>query len=487
MFVPPYGGLEFPYKDNLNWIIAKIKELMQSCTSLQEAWEKFQEEFQGQLSDTVMNILQGWLEDGTLETIISGILSDYNYRIVNVQTYGAKGDGNTDDSEAFKNAIQAMSGIGGIVYVPPTENGYLINSQVIISENVTLMGSGFAGNYTASPTTQSWKDFSTIIITNQTVVPFKLGNSSAINGLRFYYPNQIKTDTPIEYPEAIQFTGWSGVIKNIFFVNAYRGIASVGGSGGTIIENISGTILNCGISVMDSYDVTRIKNVHFWAFWYQDDPNYPNIPIAGYVQSNATGILLGHNDEIHVDDIFIFEMGNALYLTTYENRGPYGIYNNIALDKCNRSIVCASLPTAITGNIFNNVTVALSSESSTQAVAIYIYECNKAKLTFNNVTIWHGVGYNRYIYCSGGNILLTNLFLQDTSELIEMITITNNATVGISNAFFGSIPSGGYHINSSYNPEGSSNTNLINAYFTGAKRLNSGNNTITEIAVVENN
>lgn len=127
MFVPPYGGLEFPYKDNLNWIIAKIKELMQSCTSLQEAWEKFQEEFKNELSETVTEILNSWIEDGTLASIIL-------FNIVDVKSYGAKGDGFTDDSDAIQSCIN--ENVGKIIYFPP-ENIFLAKN-ILVPENSVL-------------------------------------------------------------------------------------------------------------------------------------------------------------------------------------------------------------------------------------------------------------------------------------------------------------------------------------------------------------
>ena len=138
MFVPPYGGLEFPYKDNLNWIIAKIKELMQSCTSLQEAWEKFQEEFQGQLTDTVMKTLQGWLEDGTLYNMVLE-----NSSFVNVLGFGAKGDGETDDSDAFQSAIDYCIQNHVSLFVPRKgtldDGGYILSKPLNINYPITII------------------------------------------------------------------------------------------------------------------------------------------------------------------------------------------------------------------------------------------------------------------------------------------------------------------------------------------------------------
>lgn len=106
---------EFPnartFDSDLTWIIDKIKELLAQCGSLSEAWKKFQEEFQEQLSDTVMNILQEWLDDGTLLTMLLDV------PFVNVSLYGLKGDGITDNTDLFQNMYEKFQN-GAIFYFP---------------------------------------------------------------------------------------------------------------------------------------------------------------------------------------------------------------------------------------------------------------------------------------------------------------------------------------------------------------------------------
>lgn len=56
--------------------------------------------------------------------------------VTNVMSYGAKGDGVTDDTTAFQNALNW----GGLIYVPFTTNGYLISSTLTVGSNTFLSG-----------------------------------------------------------------------------------------------------------------------------------------------------------------------------------------------------------------------------------------------------------------------------------------------------------------------------------------------------------
>lgn len=76
MFVPPYGGCNFPYKTNLNWIIAQILSITEQTGNLQLAVNQLQNDLNDlknglndQIIDGVTAILEKWKEDGTLEEI----------------------------------------------------------------------------------------------------------------------------------------------------------------------------------------------------------------------------------------------------------------------------------------------------------------------------------------------------------------------------------------------------------------------------------
>lgn len=59
----------------------------------------------------------------------------------NVKTYGAVGNGSTDDSSAIQDAIDAAELVGGAVFIP--EGTYIIDTDLVIdSNNVQILGAG---------------------------------------------------------------------------------------------------------------------------------------------------------------------------------------------------------------------------------------------------------------------------------------------------------------------------------------------------------
>ncbi|MGH7249645.1 MAG: glycosyl hydrolase family 28-related protein [Minisyncoccia bacterium] len=68
----------------------------------------------------------------------------------NVQQFGAKGDGITDDQNAINQAIARATGTGLSVYFPP---GNYLHSSLIVSNGVALFGAGASTILTATDNT----------------------------------------------------------------------------------------------------------------------------------------------------------------------------------------------------------------------------------------------------------------------------------------------------------------------------------------------
>lgn len=86
--------------------------------------------------------------------------ADYGPSIYNVMSYGARGDGTTDDTAAIQAAINAAS-TGAIVYAPP--GTYMLSSTLNVRSSLTFelngtlkpLNTGTAGNYLISITSDN--------------------------------------------------------------------------------------------------------------------------------------------------------------------------------------------------------------------------------------------------------------------------------------------------------------------------------------------
>lgn len=135
MFMPPYGGVNFPYKTNLNWIVCQILDLKERTGSLEQALKEFQEKFASELDQTVKDQLTVWLNDGTLGGMIQSLVSDFYW--IDVTKFGVKNDGITDCTEALQNCIHD-NGNNKLIYFPP--GTYILNDVVYVDQSTTLFG-----------------------------------------------------------------------------------------------------------------------------------------------------------------------------------------------------------------------------------------------------------------------------------------------------------------------------------------------------------
>ncbi|MDR3585182.1 MAG: glycosyl hydrolase family 28-related protein, partial [Desulfosporosinus sp.] len=101
--------------------------------------------YKNQVLNTIGSIEQNSTEN-QISTSLDALMQEDSAAIkqslvVNIQDFGAKGDGVNSDVDALKKAIAdvAENG-GGSIYFPPTQQTYVIDKPVGIPENVNLIG-----------------------------------------------------------------------------------------------------------------------------------------------------------------------------------------------------------------------------------------------------------------------------------------------------------------------------------------------------------
>ncbi|HTB84154.1 MAG TPA: glycosyl hydrolase family 28-related protein [Candidatus Sulfotelmatobacter sp.] len=200
------------------------------------------------------------------------------------QMYGAVGDGVTDDTAAFQNAINAVynSGAngGGVVWVPA--GNYAFHGNLSLPTGVTLHGNwtdwtkgtnGLAGTtfciYTGAGQTNG--------------TPFiTLSTSASLRDINFWYPNQ-NASSITGYPFTIS-AGGDTVVQNVVLVNSYQGIQLNGAE--FILSTVIGTPLFIGVTTTGTIaDICQTEDVRFSpAIWPAS--LLPGAPAAG--ESYAT-------------------------------------------------------------------------------------------------------------------------------------------------------------------------------------------------------
>ncbi len=186
-------------------------------------------------------------------------------QVFSVLDYGAKGDGTTDDTDAFVATISAAKRAGGgIVYLPA--GYYNVRQGFTIPSGVELRGVHEGMHVTTG-------EGSVIYVTEDRGIEdgiafVTMEARSGLRGITFWYPEQNWKEIAA-YPWTIEVQGQDCVIRNICFGNAYRGMNMADADcGGHFVDGVTGCVLREGIALDGSSKAGVIMNTHFNATFY---------------------------------------------------------------------------------------------------------------------------------------------------------------------------------------------------------------------------
>lgn len=252
--------------------------------------------------------LVGFLQAGT--GAIARTAQDKMRDTISVKDFGAKGDGVTDDTNAIKAALAAVSAIGGGIVEMPFGQ-YVITSTISVPPYVLLRGQSWLpdpSNGAQVFATSIYVNFGAGMAVGSGNQAITLNHSSGIEGVTFYYPGQAaKTaSTPVIYDWTISTpVGGSAIdnvyIRNVTLYNSYAGINA--SNGGRIrIENVQGDPLFTGLQMHGNFDVCYVDRIHFWNFYTQ------GAALETWVAANATGYSFGRVDDLQANDLFVWNV-----------------------------------------------------------------------------------------------------------------------------------------------------------------------------------
>ena len=225
----------------------------------------------------------------------------------NVRDFGAKGNGKTDDTDAFQRALDACGKAGGGT-VQVTRGSYLFAGHLNIPNAVTLAGvwhsvpahTGIRDRGMPRPT----DDGTTFLVTEgagkEDAPPFlTLNTNSTLKGVVLYYPQQHEDAVPQQYPWAIAMRGKNPAVLDVELLNPYNGIDATRNER-HLIRNVQGQPLRRGVWVDQIYDIGRIENVHFNPWW----SNKPKL--FDWQMNNGEAFIFGRTDWQYALNTFCF-------------------------------------------------------------------------------------------------------------------------------------------------------------------------------------
>jgi hypothetical protein len=224
----------------------------------------------------------------------------------NVKSFGAIGDGVTDDTAAIQRAIDSLGIKGGTVLIP---NGFqcVVNSGLNVKANVTLKGPFSKVGTPANNTTYPYTQLSCIYLSSAATIT--LYGGAGIDGLLI----QRKGISYPADPTLFAGTAITQVADDSFVLNSMvLGFAQgflCNGHQRTFIDGLQGDN-TAGISIIDSHDIARLNNIHFWPF--------ANISQADHTLYHRSGSAIKLTRCDWVDLINCFSYGYAVGL---ENDG----------------------------------------------------------------------------------------------------------------------------------------------------------------------
>ena len=313
--------------------------------------------------------------------------------VVSVLDFGAKGDGKTDDTQAFQKALDSFGARGGTVYVP--RGVYLFAGSLNVPQAVTLKGA-----FESVPSHNGIRnaglprpgdDGTTFLITggggNENAPPFiTLNTNSTLRGVVMYWPLQNPEKIPDAYPWGIAMRGKNPAVLDVEMLNPYNAV-DASKNERALIRNISGQPLRRGIYVDGIYDIGRIENVH-WNPWWSMKP-----ALFNWQKENGEAFIFERTDWHYVLNTFCFGYKTGYKFGASTGGVCNGNFLGIGADDCGVAVLVEqSAPFGLL--ITNGEFVAMRSDDPTMVV---VTETNRGNVRFVNCAFWGPCNQNAKI------------------------------------------------------------------------------------------
>lgn len=297
------------------------------------------------------------------------------------QDFGAKGDGVSDDTAAFQDAMGTVAALGGgVIFVPAA--AYAFQGTLVVPDGVTLHGDwqDWTTNTTGAVGT-IFKVFAGRGQANGTPFIFLKG-STALKGVTIWYPEQSPTNI-VPYPFCIGDHG-DNVVQNVVLVNPYQGIQVAPPNSGAkhIFSTLIGSPLAKGLDLDMIADISHLEDVRFNPdVWPASKlPGAPAFggPHAGWMRTNGTAIRLLRIDGETCMDTFISGYRIGLEANRSTN-GPSGAtFYSGSISNCGTALLAPAMAgqSGLIFTMFNfDGDVAVNSQPVSDASYVQFHTC----------------------------------------------------------------------------------------------------------------
>ena len=358
--------------------------------------------------------------------------------IFDIRTFGAVGDGRTDDTAAIQRAIDEAHKQGGIVFVPPGR--WLCRGHLELKMGVHLKG--------INETPQSWEPASGSILEptegrgDENAPSFiEMRSSTSVTGLTIYYPEQLVDDIQ-PYPWTIQIranpahpkeTSFDSTVSDVTLINSYNGIRTGPTENGRHrIMGVHGCVLRQGIFVDWTGDIGRIENVqfspHFWAnaaFGGSWDK------VFNYMQQHLEAFVFGRSDWEYVTNTFVFPAKTGYRFVETANGSTNGQFSGIGADATQVAVLVESIQPQgllITNGEFDTHHIGESTQ-------IVIAPHSSGSVRFVNCAFWGPAEHNAVLQ-GDGFVSFSDSYFSTDLDAAGAAVLVESGKVQVQNSTF---------------------------------------------------
>jgi hypothetical protein len=330
-----------------------------------------------------------------------------------VDAFGAKGDGQSDDTQAIQNAIDAAAAVGGGTVLFNVAR-YYTTGTLNVPQGVVLAGAiqgpfDVAGVNPAATTIAP-----TLLITNANAPFITLsGLGAGVTDLLLHYPKQAKPNAtaPTVYPYTIEVNGAvAAKVVRSTVTNAYNFLDIE--LGRVTAQDLLIGAFNIGVNIDHTQDFVTLHNLHHGVLWDElEEASYPT-PIDSWVLSHGTALVVGRMDALEVHNFYVFSrFAGMRFMDSPDNipgaRCGWGSASDVTLENVQYGII--AIASTSQAYKFTNLQVSAAPGLGQAAVALQAGGSTPADILVNGGSVRGSWAQGAFPTPQTGHLSLANI------------------------------------------------------------------------------